>query len=120
MQVKKYGTARELLFNFANSLTLPATVDNPNATVDNNNRKIIKAGTPMGAASSFLMNRDQVLQPSATPDAVLMHDVDVTNGPASATVIIEGDIVLSNADSDVQKMYTDAIVKALPKITFIK
>lgn len=123
MTVKKYGTANELLFNFDNSLTLPATVDNPSAQLDENNHKIIKAGTPLAldGDKSFLLNRNETLKPNtANPDVMLLHDVNITNGPANATVVVEGDVALTNADADVKSMYTDETIKAMPKITFIK
>jgi hypothetical protein len=113
-----YSTGKQIFFNFRNLLALTATVDYPNASVNDEGRTIIKAGTPLGGTKLYPAHEDQTLIPSSTPDVVLMHDVDVTDGPETATVVVQGDAVLSNMDSNVREMYTDNIIKALPKINF--
>lgn len=119
---KDYGTSVEILMNFAEALTVPATINDSTAAANSNGRKIIKAGTPLGAAKPFYLDPNNVtLTPvtDATAQAVLMHDVDITSGPASETVIRRGDIVLQNMDSDVQAKYTDEVKTALTHILLV-
>ncbi|WP_338230797.1 hypothetical protein [Lactiplantibacillus paraxiangfangensis] len=122
---QKYGTSREILMNFAEALTVSATVNAPAATVNDYNRKILKAGTPVGADKPFYLDANNVtLVPitdatASNGQAVIMHDVDITDGPAPVTVIRRGDVVLGNMDDDVQKLYTDAVKNALTHITLV-
>ncbi|GAX04078.1 hypothetical protein IWT140_01715 [Secundilactobacillus pentosiphilus] len=117
-----YNTGREILMNFAEALTFPATVKDDSAVADSDGRKIIKAGTPLGAGTDFLSDRtNTVLSPvtDATAQVVAMHDIDVTQGQTSATVIVRGDVIKENMDDDVQKLYTPDMVKTLSRITLV-
>lgn len=117
-----YNTGREILMNFAEALTFPATVKDDAATADSEGHKIIKAGTPLGAATDYLSDRTHtVLSPvtDATAQVVAMHDIDVTAGQTSATVIVRGDVIKGNMDADVQKLYTADMVKTLSRITLV-
>lgn len=120
METHNYSTGVEILFNFADALTLPATVDSTGVQPNADNRKIIKAGTPLGADKPFTMNRNQTLIPSDNPSVILLHDTDVTDGSAPATVVVRGDIVFSNMEKDIQNLYNDDIINKLSKITFVK
>ncbi|WP_268914106.1 hypothetical protein [Lentilactobacillus sp. SPB1-3] len=122
MQGKIYSSGKEILMNFSQSLTLPATVDNSAATVNDEGRKIIKAGTPLGAAKDFRLNKGVVLTPTTDATAVqvvAMHDIDITNGQAAATVIKRGDVVYKNMDKDVRALFTADIQKALTHIILV-
>ena len=85
--------------------TLPCQVTNTGLTAGSDGKKIIKAGTPVGGATSALLNRQTVL--IATNDAtngaktqgVVIHDVDVTAGQATATVAFMGVIDLNKMDT---------------------
>lgn len=93
-----------------------------NTGVSNNaeGRKIIPAGTPLGATANVLEVRSTVLQVSntsangANAQGILRYDVDVTNGNANATLIVGGYVDSSKCPA------LDATVKsALTKITFV-
>jgi hypothetical protein len=118
---KSYNTGREILFNFGSALTFPATIDGTSVKANTDGRKIIKAGTPLGAATSYLADRNTVLAPvtDATAQVITMHDVDVTSGKASDTVIVRGDVVKKNMDTDVQALFTADMIKALTQITLV-
>lgn len=120
MLKKVFGTQPEILMNFENALTVSATVKNDAATADTDGHKYIKAGTPLGAAKPFYLDPNHVvLTPvtDGTAQAVAMHNINITDGSASDTVIRRGDLVLANMDKDVRGMYTDDVQKALPLIT---
>lgn len=88
-------------------------------------RKIIKAGTPVGASADFLLARDTVLSASssATAQGLLLKDVDVTNGNASADILVQGvvdnlKIKRSLGDSNFALYINSTVKEALSKITF--
>jgi len=89
-------------------------------TVDN--KKIVKAGTPI---KINLMNLQiaAVGADNNTPmNAVVLHDVDVTNGDANGTALIFGFVNLNRVDSDVATAIATALTAngASQMITFIK
>lgn len=85
--------------------TLPCQVTNTGLTADSNGKKIIKAGTPVGGTTNALLNRQTVLISSnddtngPNTQGVVIHDVDVTAGPATATVAFMGVIDMAKMDS---------------------
>lgn len=120
MSLQTFSTGKEVFMNFANMNTRPALVNDTTAVANSEGRKIIKAGTPLGASKPFYMDPNHVvLTPvtDGTAQAVAMHDIDITEGQASDTVVRRGDAVLGNMDEDVQAKYTDAVQKALVNIT---
>lgn len=79
------------------SATFPCLVTNTGITADAEGRKILKAGTPIGAGAArsasndVLMNRQQVLvQDTSNTQGIVLHDTDVTSGVANATIMVEG------------------------------
>lgn len=88
----------DVLLNPDNAFEIGVQVGDAGVSADSNGRKIIKAGTPVGGATSVLKTRDAVLTVTNTADngataqGVLRHDVDVTNGNANATLIVRGEV----------------------------
>ena len=85
-------------------------------------KKIAKAGTPI---KIDLMNLQTVAVKAdgTTPlNAVLLHDVDVTDGNANGTALIFGFVNVNRVDSDVATAITAAAAASgvSPKITFMK
>ena len=85
-------------------------------------KKIAKAGTPI---KIDLMNLQTVAVKAdgTTPlNAVLLHDVDVTDGNANGTALIFGFVNVNRVDSDVATAITAAAAASgvSPKITFLK
>lgn len=73
------------------------------------NKKIVKAGTPI---KIDLMNLQTVAvraDSSAPMNAVVLHDVDVTNGNANGTALIFGFVNVKRLDSDVVEALGPAI-----------
>ena len=105
-------------------------VDNTSVTAGADGRKIIKAGTPVGNASkSALTDRTTVVTTSvvassagvtATPEpqGIIYRDVDVTDSPANAVLIVEGTVDILKINETVRENLLK-ITDKLPKITFI-
>ena len=93
-----YEAPEDVLLNPDNAFEIGVQVNGTNVSADANGRKIIKAGTPVGATTSVLETRNTVLSVAntsstgANAQGVLRHDVDVTNGVANATLIVRGEI----------------------------
>ena len=98
--VKKvtYEAELDVLLNPGNAFEIGVQVTNTGVTADANGRKIIKAGTPVGGATSVLETRNTVLvvtnlaSDGAKAQGVLRHDVDVTEGANNGTLIVRGEV----------------------------
>lgn len=90
--------------------------------VDVGARKIAKAGTPIKVD---LANRQTVVtkaENTVPMNAVLLHDVDVTDGNANGTALIFGFVNINRLDSDVAAAVATAqsIDGTSPLLTFMK
>lgn len=84
-------------------------------------KKIAKAGTPIKVNLQNL--QAAVVKGDATNafNAVLLHDVDVTNGNANGTALIFGFVNLNRVESDVAAAITTALTADhSAQITFLK
>lgn len=85
-------------------------------------QKIAKAGTPIKIDLMNLQTAAQAATGTVALNAVLLHDVDVTNGNANGTALIFGFVNVNRVDADVATKITTAIAaegrSAL--ITFMK
>jgi len=115
---------------------LPAIITNDGITEDENHRKIIKAGTPVGGVTSFLDDETAKLSVYTAPvtsssdsgtgsstttptvQGIVLHDTDVTNGDTSTTVMVFGVVGLKMIDDATQAMLTQEVKDALPRIMF--
>ena len=85
-------------------------------------KKIAKAGTPI-KVDLMNINAVAVKADGTTPlNAVLLHDVDVTNGNANGTALIFGFVNVNRVDSDVATAITAAVGATARStlITFMK
>lgn len=95
-------------------------VSNTGVANNSEGRKIIPAGTPLGATTSVLDVRSTVLQVTntsqlgANSQGILRYDVDVTNGNANATLIVGGYVDSSKCPS-----LESTVKTALTRITFV-
>ena len=108
---ESYGAPqKQILIADGTAVTLGAQIGNAGvAEVDG--KKIVKAGTPV---SGDLLDRDTAFVVETTaPTAVVLHDVDVTDGDANGTIISTGHIDKLKLDADVQAMITAGVVTAL-------
>lgn len=114
----------DVALNPDNLFQVGVLVDNTGVTAGADGRKIIKAGTPVGAVTSALAVRNTVLSVTndsttgANSQGVLRHDVDVTDAtssnPANATMIVRGEV-----DSSKCPTIASASATALTHIIFV-
>ena len=86
-------------------------------------KKIIPAGTIVGAEASVLTERATVLKvvdegTIAQAQGVLVNDVDVTAGTATGTLLVSGFVDLDKMPEDAAALVDGAT--GLSKITFVK
>ena len=122
VKTETFGNDKQILIAPEVAVEIGCIVTNTGVDADANGKKILKAGTPVGGATSVLMNRQTVLtkQNGANAQGILLHDVDVTAGEENATLVIEGVIDYEKVDTAVQALYTAAALAAMPKITIMK
>lgn len=85
-------------------------------------KKIAKAGTPIKVDLMNLQTVAVKADGATALNAVLLHDVDVTDGNANGTALIFGFVNVNRVDTDVAAAITAAIAAdgASQKITFMK
>ena len=85
-------------------------------------KKIAKAGTPIKVDLMNLQTTAAKADGTTAMNAVLLHDVDVTNGNANGTALIFGFVNVNRVESDVATAITTAVgaTGASKQITFIK
>lgn len=96
-----YAAPKQILVNVELQASVGCIVPQ-SIGVDVGGKKIAKAGTPI------VVNFDNLQTPAVAPDdpaihatAVLLHDVDVTDGNANGTALIFGFVNINRLDSDV-------------------
>lgn len=114
------GGEKDILLAPHLAFTISAKVGNTGVSNDpTTGKKILKAGSPVGAATSVLAKRDTVLNltlqtAAAQAQGVLRHDVDVTSGTVNAEVVITGVV-----DSSKCPVIHDDIKAALTHLLFV-
>lgn len=93
-----FGAPTQILFNVDLQASIGCIVPQTLGT-DVGSRKIVKAGTPINI--SLTERQNAVTKAEGTANAVLLHDVDVTNGNANGTALIFGFVNLNRLESDV-------------------
>ncbi|MBS4462824.1 MULTISPECIES: hypothetical protein [unclassified Facklamia] len=124
MATRTLGTQKEILHNLPFE-ALSVTVDkSTTGTKTINGRKMLLAGTIVaGDGVSVFENRAKKVKTVTTPataeriDGILLHDVDVTEGDATASMVFRGTV----REDKIGNGTVDANVKTkLPHIVFIK
>jgi len=120
---KTVGTAPvQILFNVQNQMAVSIKV-NKSATgfVTENGRKILKAGTPL---SGNLENRATAFTnvgENAPAVGILLHDVDITDVNANASLLIWGFVNLDRLSAATAALITSAVKTSLAgKVWFLK
>ena len=94
-------------------------VDDAGIVANLEGRKIVKCGTIVGGTSvPVLENRHEPVSEKndGTAEGVLLTDIDVTNGPSDAAMVVEGYIDLTKLPA----APTTDVMEALTKIKFVK
>lgn len=115
-----YGVEKHILIaNNSYMVTLPAQVTNTGVDADSNGRKILRAGTPV---TGNIEKRDTAFTKTNgnTAKAILLHDVDVTDGASNATIVLAGVVDLLKIDSTTAALITSDVKTALPRIIFVE
>lgn len=104
-----YGAPKQILFNVELQLSVGCRVPKTMGTsVDG--RSIVKAGTPIKIDFADLQTVAVAAGEGVTANAVLLHDVDVTDaasgGAKNGTALIFGFVNVNRLDSDVQALVT--------------
>lgn len=100
-----YGAPTQILFNIELQASIGCIVPQSLGVIVGT-RKIAKAGTPINVSLTERQTPvTDVIEDSeahtATANAVLLHDVDVTNGNANGTALIFGFVNLNRLETDV-------------------
>ena len=103
----------QILFNVQNQVSVGVKLaKNFAGAVVENGRKIVKAGTPL---TGDLTNRSVAFTAAGDANAkgILLHDVDVTDSDANATLLIWGFVNLDRIDDTTKAKLTTAIQQKL-------
>lgn len=125
--IKVTGVApTQILLNTDLQYSMGVVVTNTGLTADSEGKKILKAGTPITGnldARTTAFTKATTAgdsTPASNAVGVLLHDVDVTKGPANGTILIFGFVNTNRLDSTVKTLIDAAVKTALNgKITFI-
>lgn len=115
----------QILYNVQNQMSVSIKLSKDSdaaAAVNKEGRKIVKAGTPL---HGDLAARETAFKKAADTTApavgILLHDVDVTDADANATLLIWGFVNLSRVDTTTAGLVTDERKKELAgKVWFLK
>ena len=100
------------------AFSVGAVIGNTSVTAGTDGKKIIKAGTPL-TGDILKRNTAFTVGTSANAVALLLHDLDVTDGNTNGTILISGYVDYDKLDADVQALITKEVAAKLTKITFI-
>ena len=112
-----YGGPVQILFNVQNQMSVGIKLaKNFAGAVTENGRKVVKAGTPLSGdltarGTAFVAAADDSTGSAGDGKpavGVLLHDVDVTDADANATLLIWGFVNLSRVDSTTVTLITAA------------
>lgn len=113
----------QILFNVQNQMSVGIKLaKNFTGAVTENGRKIVKAGTPLSGdltarGTAFVAAADT----TAPAVGILLHDVDVTDADANATLLIWGFVNLSRVDSTTaSKITANRKTELAGKVWFLK
>lgn len=116
-----YAATKQILANVEHQVSVGCIVPQT-LGVTVGTKKIAKAGTPIKVDLMNLQTPAVKADGTTAMNAVLLHDVDVTDGNANGTALIFGFVNVNRVDSDVATAITTAAAATgvSPKITFVK
>lgn len=116
----EYGIRKDIMIGVESYyIALPAQVTNTGVDADSDGKKILRAGTPL---AGDITKRDTAFTKtnSNTARAILLHDVDVTDGANNATIVLAGCIDLLKIDETTRALITSNVKGAVPNIIFVE
>ena len=94
------GSRKQILANVEMQASVGCVIDDAlGTTIDG--KKIVKAGTPLVVDLSNRLAPATLANGTSAMNAVLLHDVEVTNGDGNATALIFGFVNAERLDADV-------------------
>ena len=124
MKTINVGVQRNVLIAPELAFTIGCQVGNTGVSAVGG-KKIIPAGTIVGAEASVLTERATVLTVTnegtiAQAQGVLVNDVDVTAGTTTGTLLVSGFVDLDKMPEGAAELATNEGATGLAKITFVK
>lgn len=112
-----YGNRNQILFAVEHQVSMGCVVAQ-SVGVDENGKKIAKAGTPI---TGNIDDRTTAFTKATGADAVgvLLHDVDVTVAENNATILLFGFVNTNRIDETTRALITKEVKEALPMIRFV-
>lgn len=112
-----YGNRNQILFAVEHQVSMGCVVAQ-SVGVDENGKKIAKAGTPI---TGNLDERTTAFTKATGANAVgvLLHDVDVTVAENNATILLFGFVNTNRIDETTRALITNEVKEALPMIRFV-
>ena len=116
-----YAATKQILANVENQASVGCIVPQT-LGVTVGTKKIAKAGTPIKVDLMNLQTPAVKADGATALNAVLLHDVDVTDGNANGTALIFGFVNVNRVDADVAAAITTAMTAdgVSEKISFMK
>lgn len=117
------ASPNQILFNVQNQVSVGVTLaQNFDGAVEKNGRKVVKAGYPLNGDLTARETPFVKAQDSTAPAVgVLLHDVDVTDGDANASILIWGFVNLDRVDETTAALITETRKTELAgRIWFLK
>lgn len=102
----KYGAPVQILANVEHQYSVGCRVPQSLGTDVTGVGKIAKAGTPVYIDLSNLQTPVAAPAAATVANAVLLHNVDVTDGTKNGTALIWGFVNVNRLESDVQALVT--------------
>lgn len=119
---QSYGNVKQILVDELNSTAVSCIVSDTGVTAGSDGVKVVKAGTPVYGS---LLDRSTAMTVNAVTTGegqsavttkvcgVVLHDVEVTDGPANSQIVIFGTI-------DVSKLETAVVTKLKAAVDDLK
>lgn len=116
-----YGAPRQILANVEFQYSVGCVVPKAIGTTVGD-KTIAKAGTPVNIDLTNTLTAVNAVTSGKPMNAVLLHDVDVSNGPANGTALVFGFVNLNRVESTVATAIAtaQAVTGASPLLTFVK
>lgn len=115
------GAPRQILANVELQYSVGCVVPKSIGVADGD-KTIAKAGTPVHIDTTDTLTAVTAVASGKPMNAVLLHDVDVSNGNANGTALMFGFVNLNRVDTSVATAITaaQAVTGASPLLTFVK
>ena len=118
---ESFYTPKTILFDSGPKRTISCMVANTGVSAGDDGRKIIKAGSPVKGDLTARQTAFTLTTSEEDCAGVLLHDADVTDGNANATLLIFGSVDLNKLDETTEALITANVkTKLAGKVTFIK